>query len=398
MSAFDLITDACMEIKSKGVALERGAFYDWTNPVRGDGWPKTCNALGAVLLVRGLAKTEHAWPDLLRNPQRGALLALPLLHRLGRSSPARLPHRREGREARGSSGRSKRNGKEALESVGEVVRLPRVQLSEFPGGRRQAFVVYRGPSVFDGETVLGIVSGAGGSSWNPKTGLMAQLSIMRADVAPHEAQKTGQDVSVCGDCAMRPSNTSNTNNAPKCYVVTYQAPRSTWASRRELPENLNGCVSFMRQVGVPLRLGSYGDPAALPERIVRTLGNAATSITGYTHAWRTALWLRDLAMASVETEAQALEAQALGWRTFRVRRVEDRAAQGEIVCPAADESDATRRDGSRVQCISCRLCDGKLHSGDRRKNIVIIAHGNRNRSRIMKWDVDKALPLNVVCR
>lgn len=63
MSAFDLITDACMEIKSKGVALERGAFYDWTNPVRGDGWPKTCNALGAVLLVRGLAKTEHAWPD-----------------------------------------------------------------------------------------------------------------------------------------------------------------------------------------------------------------------------------------------------------------------------------------------------------------------------------------------
>jgi len=64
VNTFDLITDACEEARSEGVVLVRGAFYDWTSPVREDGLPKSCNALGAVLLVRGFAKTEHAWPKL----------------------------------------------------------------------------------------------------------------------------------------------------------------------------------------------------------------------------------------------------------------------------------------------------------------------------------------------
>lgn len=67
--------------------------------------------------------------------------------------------------------------------------------------------------------------------------------------------------------------------------------------------------------------GARGDPAALPSRIVRMLAAMSAGVVGYTHAWRRpdCAWLRDFAMASVESLEGAAHAHAAGWRTYRVR-------------------------------------------------------------------------------
>lgn len=65
-------------------------------------------------------------------------------------------------------------------------------------------VLYEGPSAIDGSPIVAIVTGFKDPSKNDKTGTMLQVWILRADVEPHEAQKTGADSAVCGDCPMRP--------------------------------------------------------------------------------------------------------------------------------------------------------------------------------------------------
>ena len=90
----------------------------------------------------------------------------------------------------GSNGRS---GK--LEDVPTWLKLPKL-----PKG----VVLYRGPSLLDGKPIVCIATGLRSPSGNPKTGPMVQTWIMREDVAPHTAQKSGEDSSVCGDCALRP--------------------------------------------------------------------------------------------------------------------------------------------------------------------------------------------------
>ena len=65
-------------------------------------------------------------------------------------------------------------------------------------------ILYEGPSVIDGAPIVAIATGLKSPSSNDKTGTMVQVWILRADVAPHEAQKTGADESICGNCPMRP--------------------------------------------------------------------------------------------------------------------------------------------------------------------------------------------------
>jgi hypothetical protein len=65
-------------------------------------------------------------------------------------------------------------------------------------------ILYEGPSVIDGAPIVAIATGFKSPSSNDKTGTMIQVWILRADIAPHEAQKTGADESICGDCPMRP--------------------------------------------------------------------------------------------------------------------------------------------------------------------------------------------------
>jgi len=193
-------------------------------------------------------------------------------------------------------------------------------------------------------------------SKNRKTGPMVQLWFLRSHVEPHVASKRGLDQAICGECPQRHSV------GGRCYVVTCEGPlaihRATEKSRRK------ATAAWRNQ---PVRIGAYGDPASMPrERFMQLWAELSPSRwTGYTHAWRrpSAQWLQEYCMASVDSEAEAREASAMGWRYFRVRKAGEPLLEGERQCPAEERG---------VKCINCCLC----HGGSRGPNVVITEHGS----------------------
>jgi len=227
------------------------------------------------------------------------------------------------------------------------------------------YIVYEGPSMLDGAPIVAVLTGTTRASLNAKTGPMAQLWILGQTNAPHIAVRTGEDSSVCGDCKLR--------NGGGCYVATFQGPHSVWQAWRA------GGYPMLPEGGITLpmvRLGAYGDPAAVPVAVLSALVARAPGHTGYTHAWRNPAIdaqqradLRQLVMASCDTAGESVEARAAGWRTFRVRLATDALMTGEGVCPAAEESSVKRR----LTCAECGACNG-TKSG-RKGHIAIVVHG-----------------------
>jgi hypothetical protein len=216
-----------------------------------------------------------------------------------------------------------------------------------------SLVIYRGPSAYDPSVTIRAVLVP--DSGNSKTGNMAQLFILHDAVAPQVAQRTGEDAAVCGSCPLRPAN------AGGCYVVTCQGPLSTW--KATATRGIAGAGEVSRALkGKTLRLGAYGDPAALPYAVIQYLARLVKGkATGYTHGWRSRPDLKRFCMASVESTSQAIEAHAAGWRTFRVTTPEAPAMEREIACPS-----------DRVSCSSCLLCRGASLAA---RSITIPAHG-----------------------
>jgi hypothetical protein len=223
------------------------------------------------------------------------------------------------------------------------------------------YIVYEGPSQLDGAPIVMIATV---SSNNAKTGGMVQTWIMRADMEPTEALKSGRDASVCGSCIHRPIN------GGACYVTVFQAPLSVYkAYKRGRYPHANGAVYRHVLGGRAIRLGSYGDPAAIPRYVLQDLTAHAEGITGYTHQWRTHgdAELSALCMASCDSESDRVAAKAQGFRTFRVRMADGARMVGEVVCPASDEA------GNKLDCATCQSCDG--NATGRRGDVVIMVHG-----------------------
>lgn len=223
-------------------------------------------------------------------------------------------------------------------------------------------VVYEGPSMINGEPIVAIITGLDGvPSKNRKTGPMAQLWILDATEEPHVAVRTGRDESVCGDCPAR---------GKWCYVTTFQGPLSIY---RTWKRGSYGRYDDTRLRGIVLRLGAYGDPAALPLKTLRELTGACDRFTGYTHQWRSChSELRHYCMASVDTVSDYEEAVRDGWRTFRVSP-DGRKLKGESVCPASEEA------GIDITCYDCGACDGRWRGERVKGNIVIAAHGAKSK-------------------
>ncbi len=222
------------------------------------------------------------------------------------------------------------------------------------------YVLYRGQSKIDGAPIVMIATGFKNKSANIKTGAMIQTWILREDVEPHIAQKTGEDESICGNCPHRGGS---------CYVVTFQAPLAIYrAYHRGVYPTLEPSQIPALFAGKVVRFGAYGDPFAIPVAIWKSIAAVAKSRTGYTHQWKRAPYLRGLVMASVDNEAEYHEAASKGWRTFRVRTPYAPIDRGEVVCPASHEG------GQRTTCDNCTLCDG-AKTGDGRKSVSIIVHG-----------------------
>ncbi len=79
------------------------------------------------------------------------------------------------------------------------------------------YIAYEGPSLLDGRPIVVIINKINTASANDKTGALVQSFIIRSDVDPVTALKTGDDASICGDCIHRPITAKESGQAP-CYV------------------------------------------------------------------------------------------------------------------------------------------------------------------------------------
>ena len=241
-------------------------------------------------------------------------------------------------------------------------------------------VVYQGPSQIDGQPIIVIVTGLnGGKSRNPKTGDMVQTWIMLADTAPHLAVKTGEDISICDGCPQRGTIEKTLKGELKnrnriCYVIVHNAPLSVWNSwKRGIYPTATAKEASKRLKGLGLRIGSYGDPGAVPVSIWRDLVQGAAYWVGYTHRWRALPELAPYCMASCDSMDDRAHAKLLGFRCFRVTTEDVFQAKDkrEVICPSSEEA------GRKAKCDRCKACSGT--SGKAKADIVIQVHGSKGK-------------------
>lgn len=231
------------------------------------------------------------------------------------------------------------------------------------------FIFYRGPSMIDGKPIIAVATGiAGRASRNTKTGGIIQTWIMRDDLSPVGAVNSGADASICGDCPHRGTVVDGKNKNRSCYVTVFQAPLVVWkGAQRGLYETVTAQEAGELVAGRMVRLGSYGDPAAVPVDVWHAFMAQVAAKTGYSHQWRAFPELKAYCMASCDTPADFEQATAQGWRTFRVRLADEPLKAREIVCPASKEA------GAKTSCDACKACGGLTAKA--RVNIAIMAHG-----------------------
>jgi hypothetical protein len=236
-------------------------------------------------------------------------------------------------------------------------------------------IIYNGPSMLDGAPIVVVAIVTSG---NIKTGNMLQTHIIRADMDPMKASKTGADYSICGNCTHRGTTstdpTKKTAQGRTCYVNLGQGPNQVFKAysageypTAQTPEEITALGK-----GRMIRLGTYGDPAAVPSTVWDNLLKNSTGHTGYTHQHDKSPDYNRL-MYSADNAIEAQNAHNKGYRTFRVIPVQDYAQNGkaallhnEILCPASKEND------KGVTCNQCKLCTGSQSTG---KSIAIVAHG-----------------------
>lgn len=231
-------------------------------------------------------------------------------------------------------------------------------------------IIYRGPSLLDGSPIVVIAQ----PSWNKKTGHMLGTWIIREDVIPSKAAYNGQDATICGDCKYRAQVDPITGDSERpCYV------RVDWDSdvlyKRMLDDEFPLVDPYdertINPYRMPVRIGSYGDPAVVPIHVWRQLVTTADSFTGYTHLWRrddlVLDELKEFCMASVDSLEERDEAQAAGWRTFYVSAAGAPDGDADILCPASKEG------GRKTTCENCVLCMGGTSKSP--KSVWIPAHG-----------------------
>lgn len=238
------------------------------------------------------------------------------------------------------------------------------------------FIAYEGPSLIDGKPIVVIVNKLDGSD-NAKTGAIVQSFIIRSDVAPTDALKTGDDASICGECPHRPLLAKTNGQAP-CYVNVGRSVRSVYEAYRRGRYTRADAATIARALqGKIVRLGTYGDPAAAPVTMWAQITRYAASRRGYTHQWARSdfdaqAWA-PLVMASADTIDEAARANLLGMRVFRVSIGIDVQA-GESMCPASAEA------GKRATCSKCTLCAG---TSIKARDIVIADHAVGHKRRVI---------------
>ena len=233
-------------------------------------------------------------------------------------------------------------------------------------------VIYEGPSLYDGTAIVVLYQS---ESTNTKTGNMAQTFILNANIDPLTANRTGQDKSICGDCPHMGKPNSNAKGQATgrtCYVTLAHAPLGKFKAYIKgvyLKALGHNAIAALGK-GQVIRLGTYGDPAAVPQYIWDSLLSRSKSHTAYTHGKTNPN--PATIMTSAESLPQAQQAWERGERTFRVLASVASLSKGEILCPASEEA------GRKATCLTCKLCGGASVKSP--KSVAIVAHGTSKRA------------------
>ena len=193
---------------------------------------------------------------------------------------------------------------------------------------------------------------------------LLQSWVLQQEFVPTFAAKQGLDEGICGSCSLKLSK------AGSCYVnlapINNMYRKYVAGTYSKLSKNE---IELLKYYRYPIRIGSYGDPTAVPFDVWEPIILASGSHTGYTHNWLFCdnSWKQYL-MASVQSESEACIAQSQGWRTFRIIAPDTPLSENEILCSHTQDD--------RIQCETCLLCDG----ASSKPNIADRVHG-------LKWKV-----------
>jgi len=235
--------------------------------------------------------------------------------------------------------------------------------------RPTGHVIYEGPSLLDGMPIVCIATM---KSRNEKTGDMVQTWILRSDISPMEANRTGQDYSICGECPSRGiphARGKGVADERSCYVDLPKAPSNVWKTYKagKYPRAIGHAAIAAVGRGRKVRIGAYGDGSAMPGYVTESLLSESAGHTAYSHQSGLAGSSYDpaLYMVSADSLANAMLAWDAGARTFRVVADYAEMVPGrEIMCPSE----------SGVHCVACGLCNG-TGKAPNAKSIAIRVHG-----------------------
>ena len=226
----------------------------------------------------------------------------------------------------------------------------------------QGFIVWEGLSRIDGKTpIVAIITF---DSRNDKTGPLAQLWILVRNQHPTAAAQSESDEGVCGSCDGRPSKSG------WCYLILPFGPGSIYKAYQNgsyVRLDLRKAEHRAKLVDEFLRVGAYGDEAAVPPVHIARARNACRGSVSYSHQFEQFPEIADTAMISVDNKEQfdAVHADSdRPVRTYRMLREGEELAENEIACLYYTKG---------IQCIDCRLCDGGLRS--HLPSIAVPVHG-----------------------
>ena len=282
-------------------------------------------------------------------------------------------------------------------------------------GKITGVILWRGASYFDGEPVVFVATKFRDDSENEKTGEMVQTFILPDPIAAGIEVKGARPAkiiawlkatgakSICGDCphAWRYNESTGEYGKGTCYVREYQSPAAVLGAvaRRLRGESDSYAIAgvdfpetWIPEIGRgrDIRVGSYGDPAAVPAAVSVDFVKHASGRTGYTHFWKSAVRLArenaralsDIVMASADSPRDVENARALGFRAFYVvphgsigdgRDVLANARKlGATLCPASKEFEVAT--GNRTNCQACGICSGSTGKGARARDVLIPDH------------------------
>jgi len=227
-------------------------------------------------------------------------------------------------------------------------------------------ILYEGPSLIDGQPIVAIATY---SDKNTKTGLMVQTYILCQNIDPRDANKNGQDFSICGNCPLKgiPTMDPKRKLAEKrtCYVRIDQGALIVWKAYQKGRYPKTNNISELGR-GRMVRLGTYGDPAAVPSYVWKQLLKEAIGHTAYSHQNDIIPIDKKIFMGSADSLEHAKKFWSDNIRTFRVIQNLDEIQNNEILCPASKEA------GRKSTCAKCKLCSGT--SSNSQKSIAIIQH------------------------